>query len=107
MSECSLDIFWNVCRLAITAGSDSFPEISSKRCSTAASLESSSSSSTAHRIPPRRANGARERRAGHYDEGGVEDDGGVVDDGGVLFVAYFFWNRSMRPAASTNFCLPV
>src|SRR3954451_6499206 len=106
MSECSFDIFWKVCRLAMTAGFDSFPEISSKRCSTAASFDSSSSSSMAHRIPPRRANGARERRGGHYDDGGVED-GGVVDDGGVLFAASFFWNRSMRPAASTNFCLPV
>src|SRR5262249_14945228 len=23
------------------------------------------------------------------------------------FFAYFFWKRSMRPAESTNFCLPV
>ncbi len=22
-------------------------------------------------------------------------------------VPYFFWNRSIRPAVSTNFCLPV
>src|SRR3569623_643237 len=48
MSACSFDIFENVCRFPSTAGSDSFPDSSSKRSSTASSFESSSSSSTGH-----------------------------------------------------------
>src|SRR3569623_1783643 len=48
MSACSFDIFENVCRFPSTAGSDSLPDSSSKRISTASSFESSSSSSTGH-----------------------------------------------------------